>query len=269
MVLGVPVDFQRGALYLHRMFVRKKPNKSGVISVQIIDKSGGHYEVYRTIGSSSDGNEIAHLVKVAKREILAATQQRVLNFTPSQELEFIDTFINHIESVSLTGPELILGKLYHDIGFDEVNEALLRHLVITRLVYPVSKLKTADYLYKYQGALISVDSIYRYLDKLQKTQIETLKAISYKHTLKIIGNTLTVLYYDVTTLYFEAEQEDELRKTGFSKDGKHQQPQILLGLLVSEGGYPVDYDIFEGNKYEGETLLTVIEAFEKNTNLKN
>lgn len=156
-----------------------------------------------------------------------------------------------------------MGKLYHNIGFEGVKEELLKHLVITRLVYPVSKLKTTDYLYKYQGEHISVDSIYRYLDKLQKTQIETLKQISYQHTLKIIGNTLTVLYYDVTTLYFEAEQEDELRKAGFSKDGKHQQPRIVLGLLVSEGGYPVDYNIFEGNKYEGETLLTVIEAFEK------
>lgn len=245
------------------MFVRKKPNKSGIISVQIIDKSSGHYEVYKTIGSSSDSDQIAHLVKVAKREILVATQQMALNFTPAQELEFIDTFINHIESIRLKGPELILGKLYHDIGFDGVQEELLKHLVITRLVYPVSKLKTTDYLYKCQGEHISVDSIYRYLDKLQKTQIETLKEISYQHTLKIIGNTLTVLYYDVTTLYFEAEQEDELRKAGFSKDGKHQQPQILLGLLVSEGGYPLDYDIFEGNKYEGETLITVIEAFEK------
>ena len=93
----------------------------------------------------------------------------------------------------------------------------------------------------------------------QKIQLTFLPLAKYK----ITGNTLTVLYYDVTTLYFEAEQEDELRKAGFSKDGKHQQPQILLGLLVSEGGYPVDYDIFEGNKYEGETLITVIEAFEK------
>lgn len=245
------------------MFVRKKHNKSGVVSVQIIDKSSGAYRVYQTIGSSADENEIAHLVKVAKREIHLATRQVSLSFDAAQELDFIDTFINHIESISLKGPELVLGKLYCAIGFNQVEEILLKHLVITRLVYPVSKLKTTDYLYKYQGEQISVDSIYRYLDRLHKNQIETLKEISYKHTLALLGNTLTVLYYDVTTLYFEAEQEDDLRKIGFSKDGKHQQPQIVLGLLVSEGGYPVDYDIFEGNKYEGDTLITVIETFEK------
>jgi transposase len=62
-------------------------------------------------------------------------------------------------------------------------------------------------------------------------------------------------------LYFEASDEDDLRKTGFSKDGKHQHPQIVLGLLVSENGYPLDYEIFEGNKYEGETLLPVVDHF--------
>jgi transposase len=70
-----------------------------------------------------------------------------------------------------------------------------------------------------------------------------------------------VVFYDVTTLYFEIEDEDDLRKTGFSKEGKHQHPQILLGLLVSTDGYPLAYEIFEGNKYEGHTLLPVIEKY--------
>ena len=71
------------------------------------------------------------------------------------------------------------------------------------------------------------------------------------------------MFYDVTTLYFEIEKEDDLRKTGFSKDGKHQNPQIVLGLLVSKGGYPLSYDIFQGKKYEGETMLPVLESFKK------
>lgn len=57
-----------------------------------------------------------------------------------------------------------------------------------------------------------------------------------------------MVFYDVTTLYFEIDDEDELRKTGFSKEGKHQHPQIVLGLLVSVDGYPLAYEIFEGNK---------------------
>jgi transposase len=68
--------------------------------------------------------------------------------------------------------------------------------------------------------------------------------------------------------YFEAESEDELRKTGFSKDGKHRNPQIVLGLLVGMEGYPLAYDIFEGNKFEGHTMLPVIEHFKKKYNIE-
>ncbi len=64
----------------------------------------------------------------------------------------------------------------------------------------------------------------------------------------------------MATLYFEAEQEDDFRKIGFSKDGKFQNPQIMLGLLVAEGGYPIGYDVYEGNKFEGETLIPILEG---------
>jgi len=243
------------------MFVRRKPNPSGVISIQIIDKSSGRYEVLRTVGSSADPAEIDLLVKKAKLEILEHTKQIRLPFDQHAELEFADTFINHIDSLELVGPELLLGKIFDEIGFNEVEDDLFRHLVIARLVYPVSKLKTVDYLFKYKGVQISVYSIYRYLDKLHTSQKELVQQISLRHTLKLLDNKIAVVFYDVTTLYFEAADEDDFRKTGFSKDGKHHQPQIVLGLLVSEGGYPLDYHVFEGSKYEGDTLIPVIEHF--------
>lgn len=178
-------------------------------------------------------------------------------------------FFNGIESLRLIGPELLLGKLFDEIGFDIIEDTLFRHLVITRLCYPTSKLKTTDYLFKYQGLTIDVESIYRYMDKLQIQQKQIVQQISYAHTLKVLNNELNLIFYDVTTLYFEAEQEDELRKTGFSKDGKHQHPQIVLGLLVSVGGYPLAYEMFEGNKFEGHTMLPVIEALKKRYRLQN
>ena len=101
------------------------------------------------------------------------------------------------------------------------------------------------------------------MDKLYRTQKELVQQISYAHTLSILGKGLSAVFYDVTTLYFEVDQEDELRKTGFSKEGKHQHPQIILGLLVSKGGYPLAYDIYEGNKYEGHTMLPVLDAFKE------
>ena len=250
------------------MFVRRKKNKSGVISVQIIDKSSGEYQLYRTVGSSADLSEVENLYKAAKQEIEELTGQQKLPYDFDKEKELLDIFFNRVEDLKLLGPELVLGKLFNEIGFNKISDELFRHLVITRLVYPVSKLKTVDYLFKYKGIVIDVEKVYRYLDKLQAHQIHQVQQISYEHTLKILDNSLTVVFYDVTTLYFEAEDEDDFRKTGFSKDGKHQQPQIVLGLLVSAGGYPLAYELFEGNKFEGHTMMPVIEGFKEKYQLK-
>lgn len=243
------------------MFIRHKPNKSGSTSILIVDKSSGKYTVVKTIGSSSDIFEIGLLCQKAQKAILALKQQNELPFNQLRELQFVDSFTNYIHTLNLVGPELLLGKIFDEIGFNKIKDELFKHLVITRLVYPVSKLKTVDYLFKYKGIELSVYSIYRYLDKLHQHQIDSIKQISLDHTLQLFGNKIAVVFYDVTTLYFEAKDADDFRKTGFSKDGKHQQPQIVLGLLVSEGGYPLDYDIFEGDKYEGDTLIPIIEHF--------
>ncbi|MEO5572643.1 MAG: IS1634 family transposase [Bacteroidia bacterium] len=250
------------------MFVRKKKNKSGVISIQIIDKSSGRYELYRTVGSSDNKIEIEKLLKDARKEIETVTGQPSLPFDIEKEKELLDIFFNGIEDFKLTGPELLLGKIYDEIGFNKIPDELFRHLVITRLVYPVSKLKTVDYLFKYKGIVIDVERVYRYLDKLQSQQMKQIQQISYEHTLKVLNNQLSVVFYDVTTLYFEAAEEDSFRQIGFSKDGKHQQPQIVLGLLVSSAGYPLAYELFEGSKFEGHTMIPVIESFKKKFQLE-
>jgi len=114
-----------------------------------------------------------------------------------------------------------------------------------------------------------IDKVYRYLDKLHNNYKKQIQQISYEHTLKILGGKISVVFYDVTTIYFEAEQEDELRIPGFSKDGKHQNPQIVLGLLVSTNGYPLAYEIFEGNKFEGHTMMPVLESFRNTYKIKD
>lgn len=160
------------------MFVRCKRNKSGSTSVQIIDKSSGGFRLYQTVGSSSDQQEIDWMVEKGKRIIERIGGQCIIPFEKRKELEFIDSFFNSLESMELVGPELLLGRIFDDIGFDRVADELFRHLVITRITYPVSKLKTTDYLMKYKGIEVSVYSIYRYLDKLHQQQIDLVKQIS-------------------------------------------------------------------------------------------
>jgi transposase len=247
--------------YFWVMFVRKKLNKSGLVSIQVIEKVAGKSTLVKTIGSSCDPAEIEDLFTKGKQLIPVLKGQTSFYFDKDNEEQLVNLFFNGIRELSLVGPELLLGKLFNEIGFNAIKDELFRHLVLTRLCYPVSKLKTTDYLFKYRGISIDVESVYRYLDKLNDKQKEQIQNISYRHTLKVLNNEMSIVFYDVTTLYFETEQEDELRKTGFSKDGKHQQPQIVLGLLVSTGGYPLAYEMFEGKKFEGHTMLPVIEAF--------
>ena len=77
------------------------------------------------------------------------------------------------------GPELLLGKLFDEIGFCGIKGKLFRPLVITRLVYPVSKLKTADYWFKYYGTVVEVNRIYRYLDKLNTKHKELIQQVNF------------------------------------------------------------------------------------------
>ncbi|MBK7377530.1 MAG: IS1634 family transposase [Ignavibacteriales bacterium] len=245
------------------MFVRKKKNKSGSISIQIIDKNSGGYKVIQTVGCSDEMKIVEQLYIKAKQQIKTIGGQQQFNFEVTKEKDLVDIFFNSIDDFKLVGPELLLGKIFDQIGFNKIKDELFRYLVITRLVYPVSKLKTVDYLYKYKGISFNIDKVYRYLDKLHKQQMQLVQQIGYRYALDVFQGEASVVFYDVTTLYFEAEDEDDLRKMGFSKDGKHQQPQIVLGLLVNEAGFPLGYEIFEGNKFEGHTMLSVVESFKK------
>lgn len=259
--MGVPA-------YICFMFVRKKSNPSGIVSVQIIDKSGGRYEVVKTVGSSADPAEIERLVSIGKEMITRMFGQQVMDFRSDSDERFLSKVKESLQKIQLLGPELILGRIFDEVGFNQVPEELFRHLVISRLVFPLSKLKTIDYLQKYSGIYYEIGQIYRYLDKFRKGYFEQVQAISFRHTLEVLGGDLSVVFYDVTTLYFEADREDDFRIAGFSKEGKHKHPQILVGLLVGVHGYPLAYELFEGNKFEGHTMIPVLEAFKQRYQLK-
>jgi transposase len=249
------------------MFIRKKPNTSGSQSVQIIQKTNGRYKVHKTIGSATTQQEIEKLVKQAKQEIEQLNAQPKLFVSESDAaIEQAFSVLNNA-NIRTLGPEIIFGKIYDYIGFDAIKENLFRHLVISRIAFPLSKLKTIDYLYRYQGTNLDIDAVYRFLDKLNDKLKPQVEQIAFSHTKKVLNNNISVVFYDMTTLYFEASDEDDLRKTGFSKDGKHQCPQIYIGLLVGLGGYAIGYDIFEGNTYEGHTLIPFIEKISQKFSL--
>jgi len=231
-----------------------------------VDKSGGRFRELKTIGISSDEQEINGFYQAGKKwiEDNYNTPDMFALSDKLQEEKFVTKhLLSNVESILLNGSKLILDSVFELIGFNEIKEDVFRALIIARICQPLSKLATVDYLKSHFDEDVDLNKIYRYLDKLQDSQKDTVQKISVEHTKKILGGRIGLAFYDVTTLYFETDYGDELRKPGFSKDGKHSSPQILLGLLVSQGGYPLAYSIHEGNKYEGHTMLSIVKNFTK------
>jgi hypothetical protein len=253
------------------MFVRKKKNKSGSVSIQIISKTSGKYKVVETIGCSANDYEIEVLIKQANDRLLEL-EPNLFDFIEFREKK--QKLTN--KDMRVIGDELIFGRLFKAIGCESIafknikDTETFKALVISRLLYPGSKLYLIDYYNIYKKQKIEQNRIYRFLDKLYQDNLKmNIEKCIFNHTKKIMNDTITVTFYDVTTLYFESESEDDLRRIGFSKEGKLARPQIQLGLFTTLQGYPLSYEVYEGNKYEGHTLIDILEKFQNKFNIQN
>ena len=247
------------------MYVRKKHNRSGSTSVVVVSKASRKYKEIKSFGSSTSEEEIGSLCDKAATWIRSFGGQQELDFDDrkGKEVEETERFLSNIDNVLINGTQLLLDHVYDSIGFNQIPDEILRHLVIARVSQPKSKLATVDYLKSYYDEDVDLNHIYRYMDKLYNTQMELAQQISVEHTRKIFGGKIGLMFYDVTTLYFETSETDVLREPGFSKDGKTAESQVVLGLLVSEGGYPLSYSLFNGSQYEGFTMIPMIDDFKQ------
>ena len=247
------------------MFVRKKTNRSGTISVVVVNKSRGKFTEVKKFGVAKSEAEADKLFQEAQLWLRTHDGQQEFDFEDrrGKELEETTRVVENMDSVLINGTQLLLNQVYDSIGFNRIPDEILRHLVIARVSQPQSKLATVNYLKSYYDEDVDLNRIYRYMDKLYNTQMEQAQQISVKHTRKIFGGKIGLMFYDVTTLYFETSQTDILREPGFSKDGKTAESQVVLGLLVSEGGYPLSYSLFNGSQYEGFTMIPMIDDFKQ------
>jgi len=236
----------------------------------VLSEKNGKQKVIKTIGHAKENHEIIELEKEAEKYIALISPQRSFDFSLPPKLserheKKLETLLSSLPppQVDAVGPELVLGKLFDKIGFGTIEEPLFRALVLSRLTYPLSKLKTSEYIYLHNHEEVPIDKIYRFLDRFHIREQERVQNIAFEWTKQLTGKKIGVIFYDMTTLHFEAEDEDDLRKTGFSKNGKFQCPQIVLGLLVAENGYPIGYDIFSGNTHEGKTLIPFLRKIEE------
>ena len=214
----------------------------------MVDKSRGRFREVRQFGVAHTEAEADALYTQAREWIRRYAGQQTIDFeggAVASENE-VDMLVSRIDGVSINGTQLLLNRIYDSVGFNRIKDDVLRHLVVARISQPSSKLATTSYLRSYFKEDIDLSRIYRYRAKLYKS---------------ILGGNIGLLFYDVTTLYFEAAPKDDMRQSGFSKDGKTAEAQIVLGLLVSRDGYPLSYSIFNGSQYEGYTMVPIIDDF--------
>ena len=154
----------------------------------------------------------------------------------------------------------LISKILITIGLDKIKNQLLIDLVILRMIEPASKLRSIELLEEYFGIKhrrqVYYESAPQWLNLKSKTEAITLSFAKQHYQFKF-----DLLFYDVTTLYFESFTEDELRKNGFSKDSKSQQPQVLVALMVTKEGFPIAYEVFAGNTFEGHTIIPFVRNF--------
>lgn len=228
------------------VFIRKIKSRNS-ICFQVGKKERGRFKLLKHVGCAQNAAEVEALRIKAKETLTQLRLQHQLSLFPP-----ITSPKAKLLSWQITGFHQVFGSVYDAIGFPQT---LLRDLVIARIVYPRSKLATVRYLNNTLGISLSKDVVYRFLDTLDKNQ---LTRIAYQFVTKRHQRELTLIFYDVTTLYFETSTEDQLRRKGYSKDHRSDMPQILIGLFVDQAGYPFDFDFFEGQTFEGHTLSRMI-----------
>ena len=238
-------------------FIRKVKTTSGATAVQIAQKEHGRIVRIDHIGSAHSKEDLKTLLALANKRLLGGQQ---LLFTESPPLR-----VRLRKSVSRLLLD-VLTEQYNSLGFNQVKDVVFTYLCVARIVEPTSKLDSIRVLGEMGVTGLSKNRLYRCLGQMiSKEYRKTITAQCFAYA-KASG--ISLVLYDVTTLYFEVQIEDDYRKSGMSKE-RRLEPQIIVGLLVDQSGFPLGLHSFEGNTAETKTILPVIEAFKKQHNLEN
>lgn len=271
------------------MFIRKKYYpKTGKTAIQIVENTriGGKVsqKILRHVGVGNTELEIKKLIELGEfykanlecevqttvfdSETLAkmaieAREERAKN--PDKDLTVNLNNIRETARINL-GLQEVYANVYKEIGFDKLfskrksaSGKKLFYTVLSRISNPASKRQTSENLLKDFGVSMSAKSIYDLMDELDEAKRGEIQKIAYKAVNTLFPAGIKVMFYDCTTLYFESFEQDDLKKYGFSKDGKFNQAQVVVALLVTDYGLPIGYKVYPGNKYEGSTVADAID----------
>lgn len=235
--------------------MRKSAGRSGSTKVQIAERRDGRNHILEHVGTARSEAELAALMAEARRRIL-----------PGQDSLDLDLD----DADGMTRPGVVVGKTsavlwqvltgaYARLGFDDLADDAFRELVMARIVEPTSKADSVRVLDELGVPHASLRTMFRSLARTQERDYRgTVAERCFAYA--AADGDLSLCMYDVTTLYFEAEHEDALRKVGYSKE-RRVDPQVVVGLLVDRNGFPLEIGCFEGNKAEKLTIVPIVQQF--------
>ena len=243
--------------------MRKVKTASGATAVQIVSKSGGVRRIVEHLGSAHDETELEALLEAGRQKIAAWQGQGLL------DLESLEPTPGHTNLARTTVESKhsrllweVLHGAYQRLGLGEAvgGDRAFEQMVLARLVEPSSKAQVPRVLSDLGLEPVTVRTLFRSLGRCgQRGYRESISGALFEHVTNTSG--LALCLYDVTTLYFEAEKEDDLRRVGYSKD-RRVDPQVIVGLLVDRRGFPLRIGCWEGNKAETSTIIPIAEAFQ-------
>ena len=247
--------------------VRVVKTGSSASAVQAVRYDHNKRTILKHFGSCHTQSELDELLHIAEEWIKDRSAQLSIfpDDSPNATLS-----IHHCSFLGVYHSFFyeVISSLQRQIGFTELGGSLLNDLVMMRILEPASKLRSIELLESYFGVRHLRKNFYKVAPQWLRLKDETeAKAVAFAQ--QHYGFDYDLIFYDVTTFYFETFEEDELRKQGFSKDNKSQQPQIVVALMVTKEGFPIGYEIFSGNTFEGHTIIPVITSFIKKHQVKN
>ena len=232
------------------VFIRRVKTSSGATAVQIAHKQYGRMKRIEHIGSAHNQEEETMLMSLARGRLHANQPSLFPDTPPTVKLRLKSSCSGLLRRVLL--------EQYHHLGFGQLADDVYALLCIARIVEPTSKLDSLRVLSDLGVNHIDKNQLYRCLQRvIDRDYRNTISRLCFDYA---ASRNFSLVLYDVTTLYFEVQQEDAYRKPGLSKE-RRLEPQIVIGLLVDQSGFPLGLHSFEGNTAETKTILPVIEAF--------
>jgi transposase len=238
------------------MRVREVPTASGKHALQVVSKRFGKVRVHKHIGTYGNDSEKAVLYQKA-RDFIQKNSRQVSFADYLTRVSLSDVIITQSRPLFAYG---LLSRCYDKLGFSRYPDKLIKDLVISRLYHPASKRGLHEHICESLGRSYSLRTIYRHLKQsLAKGVREQFQEALIAFARQSLGDILQLVFYDVTTLYFDSQVKTALKDFGYSKDHRSADTQIIIGLVVNKQGFPLYFDIFSGKTFEGHTLLKVIE----------